>query len=298
MRHDKLRNQLDLLLMLTENRQWTIDQMCEVLGVKMRNLYYYLELFKGADFGLTKNGGFYSISRNSKFITKLCDIVKFTDEEALLLRNLLDEVPRKDAVTESAIQKLDRFYDFSLIKSRPMRRKQIGLVDKIYQAIKDEKVIGIIDYSSPHSGTVKTRYVEPFMLMNGNRDIRAYELKSKMNKTFKISRMRDVEITDQDWTCRAAHKQMYTDIFGFSSEILTKVKLRLDQLSKSVLLEEYPRSESSITDDIFTTNVCSMVGIGRFVLGLYDHVEIIEGEELKQYIKEKLQQFISINEKV
>lgn len=56
MRHDKLGLQLELLLMLTENRQWTVEQMCEHLGIGKRNLYYYLEFFKGAEFNLVKHG--------------------------------------------------------------------------------------------------------------------------------------------------------------------------------------------------------------------------------------------------
>ena len=38
-----------------------------------------------------------------------------------------------------------------------------------------------------------------------------------------------------------------------------------------------------------------MVGIGRFVLGLYDHVEIVDSPELERYIKEKLKDFTQKN---
>ena len=80
MRHDKLGLQLELLLLLTENRQWTVEQICQKLHIQKRNLYYYLDFFRGADFNIVKHGAYYSISRDSKFISRLCDIVKFSEK--------------------------------------------------------------------------------------------------------------------------------------------------------------------------------------------------------------------------
>ena len=37
-------------------------------------------------------------------------------------------------------------------------------------------------------------------------------------------------------------------------------------------------------------NVCSFTGIGRFILGLYDDIEILGSEDLKEYMKEKINQ--------
>lgn len=298
MRHDKLGLQLDLLLMLTENRQLTVDMMCEQLGLQKRNLYYYLDFFKGADFGLTKHGHYYSISRESKFISKLCDVVKFTEDEAVTLKQLLEGADNNNIQIRSILNKLERFYDFNIIEKDPLREHQAKLVSKIYRAIKLQRNIRIVGYSSPHSQTVSDRVVEPFLLMNGSRDLRAYELSSKINKTFRISRMADVEMLDTMWEHRTEHKQMFTDYFNFSSESLIHVTLQLDQLAHNVFLEEYPRAEHDINEDgdhwILDTNVCSLLGIGRFVLGLYDHIKIIDSPELEEYINKKIKEFAKI----
>ena len=34
--------------------------------------------------------------------------------------------------------------------------------------------------------------------------------------------------------------------------------------------------------------VCSFVGVGRFVLGLFEDIEIVGCEEFKSYIKDKI----------
>lgn len=296
MRFDKLSLQLELLLMLTENRQWTIEKMCERLGLQKRNVYYYLEFFKQADFGLEKRGNYYYISRQSPFISKLCDVVKFTDSEAITLKHLLDEADQKDLQVRSAKKKLERFYDFHIIEDSPIRREEAKKAQKLYDAIMQERCVIIHDYSSPSSGSVRDREVEPFLLMNGSRDLRAYELQSKMCKTFRVSRMGRVEIIDKPWTKRSRHEPLFTDIFNFSSETPVDVHLRLDQLSYNVLIEEYPRAEHDIKPDgdnhwMFSPSVCSMIGIGRFVIGLYDHIEIIDSPELKDYVEKKLETF-------
>lgn len=50
MRHDKLERELYLLQLLTENRTYTIERLCEKLGISRRNLYYYLEFFRDSGF--------------------------------------------------------------------------------------------------------------------------------------------------------------------------------------------------------------------------------------------------------
>ena len=292
MRHDKLGLQLELLLMLTANRQWTVEQMCEHLGIGKRNLYYYLEFFKGAEFNLVKHGRYYSISRQSKFLSRLCDIVKFTEDEAIMLKLLLDGADDRSAVVRSVKQKLARFYDFDILENDPVRRRQAQIANKIYEAVKFRRVILIRGYSSSHSHSVTDRKVEPYLLMNGGRDLRAYEPRSGMNKTFRIARMESVEILDEEWAYANLHRQMFNDYFNFASETLTRVRISMDRLAYNVLVEEYPRAEHDIAEEngrwILSTEVCSMLGIGRFVLGLYDHIDIVDSPELATYVKEKI----------
>lgn len=300
MRHDKLQQQLELLLMLTENTQWTIEDLCEQLGISRRNMYYYMEFFRQAEFDLQKRGRLYSIPRSSKFIRRLTQEVQFTEDEAIALKQFLDGCGTHSQQLRSVRQKLDRFYNFQMLENDPVRKHQAVMADKLYDAINRQHMVMIKDYSSPHSQTVSDRIVEPFLLINGSTDLRAYEPASKMNKTFRLARMGDVEELQDEWKYRKEHRVMHNDLFNFSSETLVPVELRLDQLSHNVLLEEYPRAESDVTQEgdgwILRTSVCSMLGVGRFVLGLYDHIEILEGEELKEYVVGKLQEFNKLSE--
>lgn len=297
MRHDKLGLQLELLLLLTENRQWTVDMLCDRLSINKRNLYYYLDFFKSAEFDVQKRGGYYFISRQSPFVSKLCDVVKFTDAEAVTMKKLLEKADQKDLQVKSIQKKLERFYDFNIIEESTYNKHHAQIAQTLYKAIAMEQSVIIYDYSSPNSNTVSDREVEPFLLFNGSHDLRAFEPSSGINKTFRISRMGNVEILDKEWANKRKHRQMFTDLFNFSGEDPVTVHIRLDQLSYNVLVEEYPRAEHDIVAEedgkhwMFSPSVCSMLGIGRFVLGLYDHIEVVDSPKLEKYISEKLEKF-------
>ena len=189
--------------------------------------------------------------------------------------------------------KLDKFYDFDILGNVNTREYVSHNISVLYEAIKYKQLAIIKGYSSPHSKTKSDRTVEPFMFMNNNNEVRCYELASGVNKTFKVSRMEDVILVDLSWENENRHKQMYTDIFMFSAEEQHHITLRLGRLAYNILTEEYPSSLRYITQEsdtawIFETYVCNYAGIGRFVIGLADDIEILEGEGLKEHIKEKI----------
>jgi hypothetical protein len=40
MRHDKLERELRLMILLTENHNYTVPDICDRIGISRRNLYY------------------------------------------------------------------------------------------------------------------------------------------------------------------------------------------------------------------------------------------------------------------
>ena len=295
MRHDKLERELNLLMLLTENHNYTVQDICERIGISRRNLYYYLEFFRDAGFIVENNKPYYRIRKDSPFFKHIDAIIHFSEDEALTIRNILGRVDDKGIQVQRIRQKLDRLYDFRILNDETLREQQAHNVSVLYEAIKLERCVLLKNYSSPHSNTQSNRIVEPFLFMNGNREIRCYETASQMNKTFKLARMEEAVLMDVTWSHKARHKQVFTDIFMFSDEQLLPVKLRLGRLSCSLLREEYPRAERYITQEdeqhwLVDMNVCSYTGIGRFVLGLYDDIEVLGGSGLKNYLKEKINQ--------
>jgi len=299
MRHDKLERELNLLLLLTENHNYTVPDICERLQISRRNFYYYIEFFQLAGFIVEHRKPYYRISKDSRFFKKIDEIVHFTEDEAITLRQILDKTGDDSIQVQRLKKKLDRLYDLQILDSVELKEQLAHNVTTLYEAIKRRQCAKLVGYSSPHSNTTSDRIVEPFLFMNGNREIRCYELSSGMNKTFKLSRMQDVEMLDLMWENERRHRQMHTDIFMFSGEQTWQVVLRMGRLATAVLREEYPQAERFIEPvdaDHWraTLTVSSMIGIGRFVLGLFTDIEVEEGEELKDYLR---QQIVKLNNK-
>lgn len=299
MRNDKLEKELELLLLLTENRTLTLEQLCQKVGVSRRTMYYYLEFFRDTGFKLEKYGNMYSIDRTSSFFGRLTERISFTEEEAIVIRRLLKKVDKKNAVVETLKRKMDKFYDFGILADDNIDETAAQNVGRLHDAIKYERKAVLRNYSSPHSSTTRDRLVEPFMLMDGNREVRCFEPASGINKTFKVARMSEVEILDDPWTFKEEHRQMFTDAFMFSSEKTTTVEMVLGQLSHNILTEEYPKTINHLTQIdkthwLLQLKVCSYIGIGRFTLGLLDDIEIKGDEGFKEYIKNKLKVFCGL----
>ena len=130
------------------------------------------------------------------------------------------------------------------------------------------------------------RYIDTF------KDL-GFEVKTQQNKTFKVSRAKSVEVLDLKWVHKREHLPFFTDLFHFSGERRTRVRLLLGHLSASLLREESPFSEQQMIVQpdgryLLDTQVCSYKGVGRFVLGLYDDIEIFRSPGFKHYIENQL----------
>lgn len=293
MRHDKLQKELELLAFLAANQHYTVSEICEQMDISRRSMYYYLHFFEEAGFKVENSNGIYHINRESPFFRKMFDIISFTEDEAVAMQRLLLQVDTPDAVIAKIKRKFERFYDFHILADEQLRKKNAQIVSTLYDAVKYERQVWLRGYSSANSNTTSDRLVEPFLFMNNNREIRCYELASGMNKTFKLARMTDVEMLEEEWQHRDQHKQLFTDIFAFSGEERYHVRLRMGRLSANLIREEYPASEWFLKEEneghwLLGLDVCSFLGIGRFVLGLYDDIEVLGCDAFKDYLRETI----------
>lgn len=286
---------LDLIVYLTGTAQHTTQQYADMLGVTRRSVYNYLKLLTDYGFRVERNGNRYSLDPRSPFFKRLKENIPLSDTEAEYLCHTLGEADPKDAMASRLRVKLARHFELDDIMSSQAYAERVNSNKAVLRnAMKTEQVVKICNYSSPHSHTVTDRYVEPYMFLNNGRDVRCHEICSHQNKTFKLSRMDTVELLDMPWFNKAQHKALYTDIFMFSGEERYRVRLLLGQLSRNLMVEEYPLSEPSITlaSDgvhwILDIEVASFLGIGRFVMGLYDDIKVLGDEQFKAYIKEKV----------
>lgn len=61
MRLDKLKNQLELIQLLVDRTDFSIEELCEKLDISRRNLYYLISFLRRSGFIIFKNKGYYHI---------------------------------------------------------------------------------------------------------------------------------------------------------------------------------------------------------------------------------------------
>lgn len=291
--HERFGKELDLILKLSDGSGHTAEELCEVLGTTRRNLYYYFDFLRDYGFGLERDKTRYRLRSSSPFFEYIAGQVSFSHDEALLLYRLAEIAGKKNPRVEGIKNKLRRFYQLQQLTTREAQSRMADNVATLARAIDEKRVAMLEGYSSPHSGTVSNRLVEPFSFVNDQQDVRCYEIGSGKNKTFKLSRMQRVVLSeDLKWSHEDRHKEVFTDLFLFSGEQRHHVRLRFGLLAYNLMREEYPQARRCLTPSgdkhwYFEADIVSFLGLGRFCLGLMHDIEIIEGEAFRTFLREQ-----------
>lgn len=289
----KFERQLRLMVLLTQNRTYSIEQLCEKLDMSRRTVYRYIELFRDLGFEVVKQGGnVYRLDKSSPFFREISSMVHFTDDEAITLRYVLDTLADTNIQARTLRRKMERLYDFGIVNETEADRRLADNLQALYDAIRERRQVVLRGYSSSNSRQSGDRVVEPYLFLSNNNEVRCYEPASRMNKTFKVTRIGRVELLDLLWSHEEEHRPVYTDLFRFSGEERHPVTLRLGRLAVNLLREEYPVSGEQLRPDgpehwQLQTEVCSFTGVGRFILGVFEDVEVVAPEELRCYLREK-----------
>ena len=161
----------------------------------------------------------------------------------------------------------------------------------IQTGIQENKMVVLHNYASSNSGEFSDRIVEAYSAYPESNLVVCFDTKDNKCKCFNLSRIGYVEVLDKPWQYKLQHKVIKVDAFHMSGEKSIKCCLELDLFARNLLIEEYPKSKDDLkkTGDpnkwIYDTSVYNVAGIGRFVVGLVNHVHIIEAPELKEYIR-------------
>lgn len=291
---EKFDRQLRLMALLTQNRRMTVEEISKELQMSRRSIYRYIDTFRQMGFIVLKEGSRYRIDHASPFFQEITERIHFSEEEAMTINQVLNSVIDNSPQVRHLREKLASLYDYGVLARHGVDdgiARNLGL---LFKAIQTERVAVLHNYVSPSSGKVSDRIVEPYLFLAENSEVRCYELTTNMNKTFKIGRIEMVELLGVRWLHKEKHQPFFTDLFHFSGETRYPVKLLLGQLATSLLLEEFPAAESQLTlandgRHLLTTEVCSFKGVGRFVLGLYDDIEIVDSPEFSDWIRARLE---------
>ena len=179
-----------------------------------------------------------------------------------------------------------------LIASKVFTKKnQAAAISMLQHACSQKKCVELHNYASSNSGKVADRTVEAYDVRPDDGLVVCYDCKKLECSVFKINRIGYVEILDEPWSHMAVHKKINVDVFHMSGTKAIPVSLQLDLMAKNLLIEEFPSAKDCIKPHkgdnniwYFDTDVYQMEGLGRFYLGLANHIKILHCPELEQYV--------------
>lgn len=287
-----------LTLLIQSNRKYSVSDLAELLEVDRRTVYRYITTFNRAGFVVQTNHRHVRLAQNTQLHRQLSDLLYFNQEEAMTLYNAIDAIETDTQLKLQLKAKLASLYGTRTVQEKIIRLQKNKVARNIMQAIQERRRAILHNYSSPSSNTQADRLVEPFSLSQDSRSVWAFEIATNSNKLFKLSRIESVEILPQVWLFGIRHRSGTTDAFRIISPdgSTLPARIRLNRRARNLLLEEYPLTEPHIRPDdpdhwIFEAPVSSYVGIGRFVIGLADCIEI-QTPELKQYVADFARKYI------
>lgn len=281
---------LRLIKMLQNNEKQTIDEIAARLDVVPRTIYRYIDTLKEAGFVVVNpKGDIYSMVDMPKPAPNFDKLVYFTDEESYLVNNLIEGISPTNALKAGLKKKLAVIYDSTNIEGFVDRKSNAAHVANLRKAAQDKKMVILHDYESANGNDVRDRLVEPFGFTNDFIEAWAYDTESKSNKTFKVQRIGEVEITDRSWEYEISHRTQGRDIFRMSGYANAHVRMQLTVRAKNLLIEECPLAEKEITRDgnywILDTVINDFAGICRYYVGLIPEIKVLEGEEFLEYAR-------------
>ena len=290
MEQPKLERLLRLMKLMTTNVNYTVNDLAERIGTSYRSVYRYIETFKDAGFVVRNmGGGVYKLGKESRYFKDISQLVHFTDEEAHIVNQLIEALDDTNMLKHNLRRKLTTIYDCTSMAQSIVHGKNASNVNVLLEAIVQRRQVVLHDYASSNTGVVRDRVVEPFGFTTNYVQVWCYEPESGLNKLFKTLRIGGVSILDEEWQHGDSHVEGYIDVFRMTGFEQHRVCIRLGMMAHNLLLEEYPLAErDTYRDDdgwVLDTKVCNYRGVGRFVLGLMDDVEVVASDEFKAYLR-------------
>ena len=290
MDHTTIQRLLRLMLMLSSNVDYTTPELANNLNITPRTAFRYIRSFKDSGFVLQKrNGNVHKLLRMPVRNIDLSELIHLSPEEAHILHTLLMSLSGDSQVLINLEQKLTALFDATSITEIIGNRTAAENLMRLRDAIDDKTQVILKDYESGHTMTVSDRLVEPYGFSTNYCDVYAYELSTGTNKIFKVSRIGYVMPTGNDWENEVQHEVIEPDCFRMNGKERIHVTLKMSLKAKNLLVEEYPLASRDLFFEdgfwVLDTTVKDLAGVGRFVIGLADQIEIIDTPALVNYLR-------------
>jgi predicted DNA-binding transcriptional regulator YafY len=296
----KIERVLSLLLKLANGNYYTLKKLAEDYELSERTITRYISTFRNIGLIVDCSDGRYSIPKVEKPFKAINELLHFSEEEAYILTRAIHTIDDNNTLKINLINKLYALYDFDRVAETIVKPQHTETVHVLTTAIREQKQVLLKQYRSSNTQQISDRLVEPYDFTTNYSCVWAYEPASDTCKLFKITRIEKAVLQGLTHAHAHKHKKIAIDAFRISGENQTQISLRMSLRAYNLLIEEYPLAEKYIqptkTDHwIFNGPTCGFEGIGRFVLGLFCEIDVIEPESFKNYLNDELKKMTHKN---
>lgn len=274
-------------------------EIAQDFEISERTIDRYFNLLRDLGFEILKQGGNRYKIEKVKPCQQFEDHIVFSIEEAAVIRDAILADATPGPLQRSLISKLYTLTDLEEVAKTISSSATARIVRNIQQAIKQKNCIILKQYQSLNHPDIEERLIEPIRFYNYRRYLLAYEIDSQKLKQYKTERITDALYSSRNWQNEQYHGNHQVDLFGMSGKDPIRIKLALNERAYRLLTEEFPDARPHCKEQgghfLFEGYVFSLEGIGRFIMGLIDQVEIIEPTDLKNYIQEKIEGYLQFN---
>ena len=281
------------IIAVLKSGHWTIKQLADRFDTSERTIYRYINLLEEVDFLLEKD------FENRFFIITTDDDPtqsQFSIEETKLIKKLIQSGAQDNPLKSSLLKKLSLNSELDSMPRLFLKVRLGQFVDQLAETIRSKNQIVLKNYHSANSNEIRDRLVEPIHFGDNYQSVVALDTQDKICKQFKLDRIGEIIEMNTKYKFEELHRKNQSDIFGFSGDSNAWITLHLSLRAYLLLREEYPLSipYTERTEDgyHFHGPVSSFEGIGRYVLGLMDEVQVKGPEPFKAFIENKLQKQI------
>jgi proteasome accessory factor C len=286
----KILRVLQLIALLKKAPPKSIRFLAGVLESTDRTVYRYLDLVKELGFELHKD-------HNNKFQIVGGDEyqqISFSEEEVLLLRDLVMTTGKDNKLRDSLLQKIYLQSELAIQGNQILKANLGKMVEKINSSISENKRILLKGYHSLNTQKISDRIIEPITLTDNYNSVCGFEVETQQNKYYNLERITEVIQLEDEQQFHQFHQLDEMDVFGFSEKNGRKfsVELLVSLRAYILLKEQYPKIENHITKEINSEkyrvkiDVNNPKPITRFILGLKEDIKVIGSESFLKHISE------------
>ena len=288
---------LRIMIAIIENpRAYTKAQLSEMYGVSEDTIRNDFRAFNNAGFLIEHDEKFRYFFIEKKPYKQLKELLHFSEEDQSLLMQAIDQINPHSDKGKKLKRKLASLYDYHKLGHAYLRKPYLNKVDTLLQAKTEKRQAMLVDYRSSNSNETSNRLVEPFHVSPPDDTLQAFDVDKKQLRHYRISRIKRVKLTTQNWQFAGHHNIMRTDPFRIVDNNQIPVHLRIKIGAYNELTERFPLTkaylEETDVDEIYDFQCMvnhRFLGLTNFILGFHHQlVEVLSPDSLLTHLNETI----------